>query len=174
MRYLVHIVLITFTVACNTQELTHDNSSTGDSTNILEKPFEQYSSIFQSILLNESGVFRGHRFSDNYQTVLNNESPKLFEYDSTTLLIPIDLDLEYSCDFEYVFERNKLSKLTCIIYTSDLSKHSVLFAEVKEYFNHKYTAQVGEKWMMGKHHQIKIKEHRLNSNQELEIIFSSL
>ena len=97
-----------------------------------------YGNVFDSVMLNETGVFRGFNLGDKMDSVKLKESGKAMESDNGYLYYEVKLDTACSFNITYNFDEKGLSEIQSDIYVNNATITDEVFSKFKTYFDRRY------------------------------------
>lgn len=100
----------------------------------------EYGSVFESIMLNDTNVFRGFSLGEKIDSIQNKELGKPIESDSAFLYYEYSLDTTGSFNITYNFDERGLNEIQSDIFINDQDKADELFSKFKTFFDEHYGA----------------------------------
>lgn len=99
---------------------------------------KEFGPVFQSVVLNDAGVFRGFSLGDKQIDVQNKEIGKPIELDSGYLYYEYKLDTTGSFNITYNFDDRGLNEVQSDIFINRADQAEVIFNKFKAYFDQHY------------------------------------
>ena len=99
---------------------------------------KEFGSVFQSVVLNEEGVFRGFNLGDSKMDIQKKEIGKPVEADSGYLYYEYKLDTTGSYNVTYNFDEKGLVEMQSDIFINRSDQAEAIFEKFKAYFDEHY------------------------------------
>jgi hypothetical protein len=98
-------------------------------------PLDQYGIFVKTVMLTDTGSFRGFNFGDPMDAVLAKESAKASEADENFLYFEYRIDTVGSFDIAYDFDESGLVEVQSYVYINNINKVDSVFNAFKDYFD---------------------------------------
>lgn len=98
-----------------------------------------YGPVFEQVMMNDSGIFRGHDLGDKMDTVMAKEKGEPTEVDEMYLYFERSMkDSAGSYTITYDFDDSGLNEIQTDIFLNDPSKTDTVFANFKKFLDERY------------------------------------
>lgn len=121
------VLLLGFSVSCNQPK----------------SKLAEYGPVFENVMLNDAGVFRGFSFGDSLNLIQSGETNKPVEVDKDYLYYEFKLNSDGSFNIAYNFDEEGLNEIHSDIFINNSDNADEVFNKFKAYFDEHYgTSQV--------------------------------
>lgn len=110
----------------------------GSSCSKHESKLKKYGPEVESVLLTDSGAFRGFSLGEKMDSVIAHEKSKAQEADEGYLYYEYKLDSSNSFNISYNFDENGLSEIQSDIYIHNPNNTDKIFNSFKSFFDDHY------------------------------------
>jgi hypothetical protein len=98
----------------------------------------KYGSVLESVIVSDTGAFRGYSLGEKLDSVKANEKAQPAEVDDGYLYYEYKLDSANSFNIAYTFDENGLSEIQSDIYIKDPANTDRIFNSFKTFFEDHY------------------------------------
>ncbi|OFY86949.1 MAG: hypothetical protein A3F72_01965 [Bacteroidetes bacterium RIFCSPLOWO2_12_FULL_35_15] len=98
----------------------------------------EYGTVFESVMLTDTNVFRGFSLGEKLDLVQKKELEKPTESDSAYLYYEYPLDSEGSFNITYNFDETGLNEIQSDIFINNPEKSDEIFSKFKTFFDEHY------------------------------------
>ena len=149
MKYIFRILAIALFIplffSCNdVSENTNIVLTDTLSIDTLADPLAGYSSKFKTLIVTDTGVFRGRKFGISKTQTLESGLEKI-EEDSVSTTYNINLGATEYGDIMYTFNKNAFASIEVFVYPKDDSSLQALKSELVDFYSKKIGASVVKK-----------------------------